>query len=309
MRSAAAAARCSPTSTASSRSPSARRSSRRPASRRCSTCSATPSRRRCPRSSWPNADVSKAEMLSWEKELLGVYVSEHPFSSAAVDALEAHLGARQRDHAGDGRPRCRHRRHGEHASARSRRRPASRSSPSSVEDLSGTAEVTVWPDVYEPTREIWSARQHPAHARARPRAQRPPAGRRAAGDRSCRRPTAPSATSSFDDPRRGSRRRCGDNAGVSVASVERAEDPPPAPKRRHQPTHRHAAAFCRRPLRGATNHRRCERPRRSPAERLRARASRAAGDAPLRAPRVRRRRRRPRAPRWPRDAARFVPRR
>jgi DNA polymerase III subunit alpha len=28
--------------------------------------------------------ISKAEMLAWEKELLGVYVSEHPFTSAAV---------------------------------------------------------------------------------------------------------------------------------------------------------------------------------------------------------------------------------
>ena len=77
-----------------------------------------------------DADVSKAEMLAWEKELLGVYVSEHPFSSAAVDDLDAHVGARQRDHAGDGRPRSRHRRHGERRSARSRRKPASSSSPS-----------------------------------------------------------------------------------------------------------------------------------------------------------------------------------
>ena len=40
-----------------------------------------------------DAEVSKAEMLSWEKELLGVYVSEHPFSSAPPSRSSKHTSA------------------------------------------------------------------------------------------------------------------------------------------------------------------------------------------------------------------------
>jgi DNA polymerase-3 subunit alpha len=93
-------------------------------------------------------------MLAWEKELLGVYVSEHPFSAVA-SALASHVTAvcsevtaemsgRELVLAGlvtgtrplftrDGRPFL----------------------AVELEDLSGSLEVTVWPDLYEQTRELW----------------------------------------------------------------------------------------------------------------------------------------------------------
>ena len=100
------------------------------------------------------AEVPRSEMLAWEKELLGVYVSEHPFSAAA-SALASHVTAvcsevtaemsgRELVLAGlvtgsrplftrDGRPFL----------------------AVELEDLSGSLEVTVWPDLYEQTRELW----------------------------------------------------------------------------------------------------------------------------------------------------------
>jgi DNA polymerase-3 subunit alpha len=101
------------------------------------------------------AEVSRAERLAWEKEVLGVYVSEHPFSAAAA-ALSTHITAvcgevtaemagREVVLAGmvtatrnlftrEGRTFC----------------------AAVVEDLSGNVEVTVWPDQYEQTRDLWA---------------------------------------------------------------------------------------------------------------------------------------------------------
>ena len=100
------------------------------------------------------SEVSKQEMLAWEKELLGVYVSEHPFTSAAVtvakhtSALVSELTAEL-----DGREVVIA---GMVNSIRSLMTKAGKQFVAvSVEDLSGTAEVTVWPDVYDPTRDIW----------------------------------------------------------------------------------------------------------------------------------------------------------
>jgi DNA polymerase-3 subunit alpha len=103
-----------------------------------------------------DAGVSKAEMLSWEKELLGVYVSEHPFSSAApttskhvstlVSQITAELDGREVVIAG---------------MVNGVRHLATKQGKAfiavMVEDLSGSAEVTVWSDVYEPTRDLWQA--------------------------------------------------------------------------------------------------------------------------------------------------------
>ncbi len=100
-------------------------------------------------------EVSKAEMLAWEKELLGVYVSEHPFSSAAVtvskhtSALVSEVTAEM-----DGREVVIA---GMVNGVRSLATKAGKTFVAvTVEDLSGSTEVTVWPDVYEPTRELWS---------------------------------------------------------------------------------------------------------------------------------------------------------
>ena len=100
-------------------------------------------------------EVSKAELLAWEKELLGVYVSEHPFSGAATtvarhtSALVSEITAEM-----DGRDVVIA---GMVNVVRSLTTKAGKVFCAvTVEDLSGSAEVTVWPDVFEPTRELWS---------------------------------------------------------------------------------------------------------------------------------------------------------
>jgi DNA polymerase-3 subunit alpha len=98
--------------------------------------------------------VPSSELLTWEKELLGVYVSEHPFQAAAaqltshtsalINEVNAEMGARELALAGmvtsvrplltrDGRAFC----------------------AAEIEDLSGSVEVTVWSDVFEATRDLW----------------------------------------------------------------------------------------------------------------------------------------------------------
>jgi len=102
-----------------------------------------------------DADVSKAEMLAWEKELLGVYVSEHPFSSAAL-TLSRHTSALISEITPemDGREVVIA---GMINGVRTLATKAGKPFLAvTVEDLSGSAEVTVWPDVYEPTRELWA---------------------------------------------------------------------------------------------------------------------------------------------------------
>jgi DNA polymerase-3 subunit alpha len=101
------------------------------------------------------AEVSRAQQLAWEKELLGVYVSEHPFTRAAAalgpqvtamcSEMSEEMAGREVIIAGvvthirqiltrDGRPFL----------------------AVEVEDLAGSVEVTVWPDVYDHTRDLWA---------------------------------------------------------------------------------------------------------------------------------------------------------
>ncbi|HXK34596.1 MAG TPA: DNA polymerase III subunit alpha, partial [Dehalococcoidia bacterium] len=101
------------------------------------------------------AEVSKAEMLSWEKELLGVYLSEHPLAAAAV-TLRKHTSAlvSELTPEADGRELVIS---GMVDQVRTLVTKAGKPFLAvTVEDLSGSAEVTVWPDVYEPTRELWA---------------------------------------------------------------------------------------------------------------------------------------------------------
>ncbi|MEX0787078.1 MAG: DNA polymerase III subunit alpha [Dehalococcoidia bacterium] len=119
------------------------------------------------------AAVPRQEELAWEKELLGVYVSEHPFKRAAAvlsphvttvcaelaaeaapsqstngdddDAppslppqgrevsLAGMVGNTRRLYTRDGRPFC----------------------AAEIEDLSGMVEVTVWPELFERTQDLW----------------------------------------------------------------------------------------------------------------------------------------------------------
>jgi DNA polymerase-3 subunit alpha len=101
----------------------------------------------------PTADISVKEKLVWEKELMGVYLSEHPFSAFAdkigaettlCGQIDAELAGQTIEVAGmvvsvrylftrDQRP---------FASA-------------ILEDLSGSIEVMVWPKVFTNTRDLW----------------------------------------------------------------------------------------------------------------------------------------------------------
>ena len=101
------------------------------------------------------ADVSKAEALAWERELLGVYVSEHPFS-AAVATVSPHTSALVSEITPemDGREVVIA---GMVNDVRQRSTKAGKTFLAvMIEDLSGSQEVTVWPDVYETTRDMWT---------------------------------------------------------------------------------------------------------------------------------------------------------
>jgi DNA polymerase-3 subunit alpha len=120
--------------------------------------------------------VPRAEELAWEKELLGVYVSEHPFTAAAgtlstyVSAVASELsdapGQVSADDDEGSAPVA--------ASAPlppqgrdvviagmvgNTRRLYTRDSrafcAAEIEDMSGAVEVTVWPEIYERTQELW----------------------------------------------------------------------------------------------------------------------------------------------------------
>jgi len=101
-----------------------------------------------------SAEVRRAELLAWEKELLGVYLSEHPYTAAASTLAEhvtavcsevsAELAGRDVVLAGtvagtrqiltrEGKTFC----------------------AAMIEDLSGNVEVTVWSDQFERTRDLW----------------------------------------------------------------------------------------------------------------------------------------------------------
>jgi DNA polymerase-3 subunit alpha len=105
--------------------------------------------------------VPRSDMLAWEKEMLGVWMSEHPFQRAAphlaqhitalcneiTPELLADLPSQGRDFVVAGM-------------VGSTRRLSTRDGrafiAAEIEDLSGTLEITVWPDIYERTIELWS---------------------------------------------------------------------------------------------------------------------------------------------------------
>jgi len=99
-------------------------------------------------------DVSTKEKLSWEKELMGVYLSEHPFSSFAgkitpdstnlCGQIDAELVGQTVIVAG--MVASVH-----YLFTRDRRPFAS----AVLEDLDGSIEVMVWPKVYANTRDLW----------------------------------------------------------------------------------------------------------------------------------------------------------
>ena len=100
------------------------------------------------------ADETRAERLSWEKELLGTYISEHPFQHAK-EALHPHVTAQAAEVSAEMEGmdivlggtvsfvRELTTRKGEPFAA------------VMIEDLSGSVEVTVWPDGWVRSREVW----------------------------------------------------------------------------------------------------------------------------------------------------------
>jgi DNA polymerase III subunit alpha len=103
-------------------------------------------------------EAPRQELLAWEKELLGVYVSEHPFKRAVGD-LSRHISAVISEVTAEmaGRDVIIA---GLVASTRQLLTRDGRTFAAvELEDLTGTIEVTVWPDVYEATREYWQSGQ------------------------------------------------------------------------------------------------------------------------------------------------------
>ncbi len=117
-------------------------------------------------------DVQAAEKLAWEKELLGVYFSEHPLAAAVArlreqvttfcGQVDAELVGQRITVAGLVK------------SVRTGLNREGRTFVSAViEDLDGSLEVTVWPEVYERTRELWRENNILlVHGRVRQRADR-----------------------------------------------------------------------------------------------------------------------------------------
>jgi DNA polymerase-3 subunit alpha len=121
------------------------------------------------------APVPRAEELAWEKELLGVYVSEHPFKSAA-SVLAAYVTATCSELAAEARASTGAEGEGEANGAAPSLPPQGRDAviagmvgntrrlytrdsrpfcAAEIEDLSGTIEVTVWPELFERTQDLW----------------------------------------------------------------------------------------------------------------------------------------------------------
>ncbi len=108
-----------------------------------------------------SAPLPRAELLAWEKELLGTWVSEHPYTRAAA-VLAAHVTALcaevTEDILADAPPQGRDIVIAGMVNAT--RRLTTRDGRAFVAaellDLSGGIEVTVWPDLYERAPELWS---------------------------------------------------------------------------------------------------------------------------------------------------------
>jgi DNA polymerase-3 subunit alpha len=100
-------------------------------------------------------DVPLNERLAWEKELLGVYLSEHPFSRAArhlAPYVTALCGQIDEEMVGQGVVVA-----GMVASVRQLFTKDGRPFVSALlEDLDGRIEVTAWPEVYKNTKELWT---------------------------------------------------------------------------------------------------------------------------------------------------------
>ncbi|MBE0415289.1 MAG: DNA polymerase III subunit alpha [Dehalococcoidia bacterium] len=99
-------------------------------------------------------DVPLKEKLAWEKELLGVYLSEHPFSRASqklAPYITAFCGQIDEGMVGQDVVTA-----GMVISVRQLFTKEGRPFISAMlEDLDGKVEVSAWPEIYQRTRELW----------------------------------------------------------------------------------------------------------------------------------------------------------
>ena len=102
----------------------------------------------------PESPVPAGEKLAWEKELLGVYLSDHPFANASkhlgadVDVFCGQIGE---DMVGQTVVTAGLVTSVRQLSTKDKRQFVS----SAIEDFGGSIEVTVWSEVYERTKELW----------------------------------------------------------------------------------------------------------------------------------------------------------
>ena len=103
-------------------------------------------------------DATPHEQLNWERELLGAYVSEHPLQAATralQGRVDAQLSELTEEMAGNTQTVA--------GLVNGIRQLTTRKGDPfaavMLEDLSGTAEVTVWPDQWALTRELWQPNQ------------------------------------------------------------------------------------------------------------------------------------------------------
>ena len=100
-------------------------------------------------------DVTAAEQLHWERELLGAYVSQHPLQAAAAD-LQPHLSHSLAE--------LDEELMGEAVTVAGlvnnvrqlTTRKGDQFCAVEIEDLSGVQELTVWPEQWRATRDLWS---------------------------------------------------------------------------------------------------------------------------------------------------------
>jgi len=104
----------------------------------------------------PVAEVSDREMLNWEKELTGAYISAHPLQQVAADLsniVTAYSSEITEEMAGQ--------RHTVAGMVNWVRQIITRNDKpmafAQLEDLEGTIEVVIFPDVWQRTRELWES--------------------------------------------------------------------------------------------------------------------------------------------------------
>ena len=99
-------------------------------------------------------DVTAAEQLNWERELLGAYVSRHPLQAAAVE-LQPHISHSLAEINEDLIGRTATIAGMVNSVRQLTTRKGNQFCAVELEDLSGAQELTVWPEQWQQTRGLW----------------------------------------------------------------------------------------------------------------------------------------------------------